>query len=438
MRKNLKRKLYVLILLIFIFFPIHNAYAKTKPLEYRFGEVKYNDNSNESDDDMEYYDVKSSNTFEINIDRRYKVHIELVPDDFYFDQNGYVTLSILQDEISKAFYDDIHISSKTCKNNVIDIELDPGTYQLQVGALSGGDDYVKYEMHIEYTSIISRADFVNDNATISFKSKSYKLTMDSEYSYDFGSYDFFKNVTIDSDQEYESIVVSWKSSNKKIASVDKEGCVTAHAPGIITLTATLPNGNKDSCEITVPKPTYKISKIKSTIYTGNSVQLSIVANPADQEPKITWSSSDKSIATVTSSGKVTGKKVGKCTISAKLSSGKVLKCSITVKAKAEVIDVSDYLRNPTALLKKQNNSFDFKYKNGRITYACITGENATFSGLNPGEINMANLLIMEYDLVDIKKSFLSQVSYYENRLTGERIEITEVYLLITKIEYFYE
>ena len=52
---------------------------------------------------------------------------------------------------------------------------------------------------------------------------------------------------------------------------------------------------------------------------------------SDATGKITWSSNKKTVATVTSKGKVTGKKAGSCTITAKTADGQKLTCKVVVK-----------------------------------------------------------------------------------------------------------
>jgi hypothetical protein len=70
----------------------------------------------------------------------------------------------------------------------------------------------------------------------------------------------------------------------------------------------------------------ELNKTKATVCVGETVKLK-VTNYASS--KVTWTSSNKKIATVTSSGKVKGIKAGKVTITAKVGK-KTVKATITV------------------------------------------------------------------------------------------------------------
>lgn len=78
---------------------------------------------------------------------------------------------------------------------------------------------------------------------------------------------------------------------------------------------------------TVSAASVKISNTSITLTKGKTKQLKIRGT----SKKVTWSSSNKKVATVTSKGKVTAKKVGKATITAKVN-GKKYRCKVTVKA----------------------------------------------------------------------------------------------------------
>ena len=72
----------------------------------------------------------------------------------------------------------------------------------------------------------------------------------------------------------------------------------------------------------------KINKTKASIYVGKTVQLKITGT----KKKITWKSSNKKVATVTSNGKVKGIKKGTAKITATVSKKKYT-CKVTVKEK---------------------------------------------------------------------------------------------------------
>ena len=81
----------------------------------------------------------------------------------------------------------------------------------------------------------------------------------------------------------------------------------------------------------VTTPSLTVSPSKVSVQVGKTTQLSCKVTPSGN--KVTWSTSNSKIATVNSSGKVTGVKAGTATITAKSSSGKTAKCTVTVTKK---------------------------------------------------------------------------------------------------------
>lgn len=135
---------------------------------------------------------------------------------------------------------------------------------------------------------------------------------------------------------YGDSIKSWASSNKKIVTVDKNGKIKAGTKtGTAKITVTLKSGKKATLKVKVQTAKVKTTKIsglktKLTIKKGKSVTLKPVVSPITSQEKVTYRSSNKKIATVSSKGVVKGQRKGTVTITVK--SGKVTKkIKITVK-----------------------------------------------------------------------------------------------------------
>ena len=130
--------------------------------------------------------------------------------------------------------------------------------------------------------------------------------------------------------------VTFKSSDNDIASVDKEGVVTALKVGDAVITVTVKDGNKTiqtlTCDITVGVPAVKISfdKPSITLVVGKSSLLEPIISPNNTVEEAKFSSMDTSIATVSSSGRITAKSAGTTYIFGTLANGKFAKISVTV------------------------------------------------------------------------------------------------------------
>lgn len=126
--------------------------------------------------------------------------------------------------------------------------------------------------------------------------------------------------------------VSYSSSNKKVATVSKNGVITAKKSGKAKITVKC-GKKKVTITVTVPKtkPT-GITNIPAAkiLKKGKSTTLKAKLVPASAEAKITYKSSNKKVATVSSKGKVKAKKKGTAVI--KIKAGSIVTtCVITVK-----------------------------------------------------------------------------------------------------------
>ena len=132
--------------------------------------------------------------------------------------------------------------------------------------------------------------------------------------------------------------VTWHSSNTDIATVNNSGQITAKKIGTTTITVTTSNGYKTTCRVNVINAiTLKginLNKKNITIKEKETETLNITYEPSNATNKnITWKSSNTNIATVDSSGKITGIKPGTSTITAiSNDGGYVATCKVTVEA----------------------------------------------------------------------------------------------------------
>ena len=141
-----------------------------------------------------------------------------------------------------------------------------------------------------------------------------------------------------------SKAVTYKTSNKKVATVNAKGKITAKKKGTATITIYSKADKKKTCKIKVtvgtPVTKVKLNKTKANLNVGKSLTLKTTLSPKKPSNKgIIWKSSNTKIATVTSKGVVKAKKAGmvKITATAKDGSGKKAVCKITVK-KTETVN----------------------------------------------------------------------------------------------------
>lgn len=144
--------------------------------------------------------------------------------------------------------------------------------------------------------------------------------------------------------------VEWSSSKKSVATVNSKGKVTAKKKGTATITAKVAK-KKYICKVKVETP--KLSSEKLTIAKGKTATLKVSGN----SQKVTWKSSNKKIATVTSKGLVKGVKAGSCTIAATVG-GKKYNCKVTVtntqKSNGGVRYKSSAAKDGVAVIVKNN------------------------------------------------------------------------------------
>ena len=156
--------------------------------------------------------------------------------------------------------------------------------------------------------------------------------------------------------------VTYRSSNTSVATVDDKGYVYARRSGNATITLESKDGNSTATVKVYVSDEYEddddyydstlrniyityddeIVKNEFEVMENTTTQLSIKASPASASKNVTWRSSNKKIATVDSSGRVTGVKKGTCTVYATSTVNSSKRDSIKIV-------VTDYVRYPDAI-----------------------------------------------------------------------------------------
>ena len=140
--------------------------------------------------------------------------------------------------------------------------------------------------------------------------------------------------------------VSWKSSDKSLASVDKKGKVLAKEEGEVEITLNVNGKDVDVCQVEIEAkneknktPIYKLSAEEMTLEVNKTGVLTLEG--VEEVSEIEWTSDDISVATVTD-GEVTAKQTGITNILASIA-GKSYKCKVKVNPKEDVKEVEDVI-----------------------------------------------------------------------------------------------
>lgn len=123
---------------------------------------------------------------------------------------------------------------------------------------------------------------------------------------------------------YATHDVTWKSSNKSVATVDKNGRITAIKVGTSTI-STVYDGKTYSCKLTVTAKPVSISATSLSLQEGKQTKLKL--NNATST--VTWKSSNTKVVTVDQYGNVVGVKAGTATVTATCG-GQTYTCRMTI------------------------------------------------------------------------------------------------------------
>ena len=138
--------------------------------------------------------------------------------------------------------------------------------------------------------------------------------------------------------------VTFSTGNKKIATVDENGKITAVGVGTSKITAKTYNGKTASCTVTVKKLADSITLNKTSITLGVGEQFDLnssIPNNTAAYYRLYYSNNTAIAPVQKAGGLVTAKTAGTTTIRCKLSNGKEAICKVTVKSAPSRVTVSD-------------------------------------------------------------------------------------------------
>lgn len=257
---------------------IHNSFANAPLLSLNttYKDVAYPYEVNFSNNNLYKFTVGSSN-------------INLYINSFVKDGLKYVIYDNDGNEYSYDYVDNATSAGYNTLNK--SIYFSKGTYYLSI---TPDNDYngVEARQGIYQFKLTSRTNLKLDKTSkIVYVLKGYSTTL---------------KATTNSKNK-----IKWTSNNNSIAKVTQNGTITGIKPGTAYIKATV-DGITVSCKVTVKRPSMTITQPSLTLSKGKSKTVAIRTFPTTN--KITYSSTNRNIATVTSKGSIKGVKSGTCRI----------------------------------------------------------------------------------------------------------------------------
>jgi uncharacterized protein YjdB len=174
--------------------------------------------------------------------------------------------------------------------------------------------------------------------------------------------------------------VKWSSSNKKIATVDAAGYITAKKKGTVKITATTSNGKKATTKLKViplvAATAIAVTPESATMQSSNHKTIKAYIDSGDPENPtndvVAWSSSNEKVATVTEKGKVTAIRPGTATITAR-AAGSGIEASAAITVQGVEIEADSVRITPGE-----------RFKPKFTDYGLSSDEGLTYSSSNDG------------------------------------------------------
>ena len=161
------------------------------------------------------------------------------------------------------------------------------------------------------------------NSTVYAATKSMRVKTTKSTLYILDSANSKAKLTVTWNGKNITKAAKYKSSNSKIAKVNKNGVVTAVRPGTVKIT-TKYKGKSRTTKVTVKKAKLSLNKKTIELSRGQKFTLKAFANKSGISNKnVKWTSSNGKVVNINKNGVLTTKKNGTTTIFCKTAIGKV-------------------------------------------------------------------------------------------------------------------
>ena len=156
---------------------------------------------------------------------------------------------------------------------------------------------------------------------------------------------------------------------------------------------------------TVNPTSVKVNRSTLTLGVGESYGIIKTISPSNATQTCTWTSSNSSVASVNSSGKVTAKKAGTANITVKTSNGKTATCKVTVKPAPTSVKISNTSltlgKGETYIVSQSTNSgsyaWGFSWSSSNTNVATVAKTTANKAKITAVGTGTATITIKTYN-----------------------------------------
>ena len=174
--------------------------------------------------------------------------------------------------------------------------------------------------------------------------------------------------TLDAEEIGDGRKVTFKSSKKSVATVSSKGVIQGVKKGSAKITCKVGGKTVVVYEVKVVSAPSKVALDKSSVTLGVKESVTLTPRiPDGTHASFTWSIKDKRIATVSQSGRITGKRAGKTTVTVKTHNGKTANVTVKVKKAPDGVTL-----NETSVEMDEGDSLQLEATLPSETYSTIT------------------------------------------------------------------